>query len=260
MSTTENLVVRIQNGEYNLMPALWENVHDFITWRARQQIAIIGNRGGVEVNDLVNSGYFALIDAVRTYQPGKSVFLSWLSIHLKNSFSEATGFRTQAQKNDALRFAISLSTPLDDESGDVLGDILESPESTSGFDRVDEKIHVGQLRTALQEEIDRLTRNQAQVIRSRYFVGESYSDIGRRLNVSTSRAQQLEDEAMRELRKPESLRRLESFVEARTPYYLQSGPEAFQRTHTSAVEEIVFLREKLRRYGENRIMEEHKWM
>lgn len=260
MSTIENLVIRIQNGEPDLMPELWENVHHFIAWRARQVLAIIGNRGGAEVDDLVNSGYFALLDAVRTYKPEESGFCSWLSVHLKNSFSEATGFRTQTQKNDSMRYSVSLSTPLDDESGDALGDILEDPEGAFGFEQVEQDVYVEQLRVALQEQIEKLPPSQAETIRYRYFDGNTYAEIGCLLDISTSRAQQLEDEAIRKLRDPETRKRLEAFVEGRTPYYLQTGPEAFQRTHTSAVEAIVFLRERLRRYGERKITEEHKWM
>lgn len=260
MSTIENLVIRIQNGEMDLMPELWENVHRFIAWRARQLLATISNHGGAEVDDLVNSGYFALLDAVRTYNPEESGFCSWLSVHLRNTFSEATGFRTMTQKNDLLRYAVSLSTPLDEKSGDVLGDILEDPEGDSGFERVEQDIYVEQLRAALQEQIERLPLPQAETIRHRYFNGSTYAEIGCLLDISTSRAQQLEYEAIRKLREPETRKRLEAFVEGRTPYYLQTGPEAFQRTHTSAVEEIVFLRERLRRYGERKITEEHKWM
>lgn len=260
MSTIENLVIRIQNGEPDLMPELWENVHRFIAWRARKLLATTGNHGGAEVDDLVNSGYFALLDAVWTYKPEESGFCSWLSVHLQNTFSEATGFRTKTQKNDPLRYAVSLSTPLDEESGDVLGDLIEDPEWASGFEAVEQNIYDEQLRKILQEEIEKLPPSQAETIRHRYFDGSTYAEIGYLLDISTSRAQQLEYEAIRKLREPETRKRLEAFVEGRTPYYLQTGPEAFQRTHTSAVEEIVFLRERLRRYGERKITEEHKWM
>lgn len=259
MSTIEDIVLRVQNGETDLMPELWENVHAFIAWRARRLLSAIENRRGVEVDDLVNSGYFALLDAIRTYRRDESGFLSWLSIHLRNSFSATTGFRTQAQKNDTLRFSVSLSLPLDDESGDTLGDILADPGVDGQFEAVEQKIYIEQLRSALLDVVDKLPPQQADTIRHRYFEGQTYAEIGKGLEVSTSRAQQLEDEALRKLRSPEAIKRLESFVDSRTPYFLPVGPPEFQRNHTSSVETIVFLRERLRNYGEKHIMEGNKW-
>lgn len=59
---------------------------------------------------------------------------------------------------------------------------------------------------------------------------------------------QLEHKALRALRRRRELRQ---FVEQRTPYYLRVGAAEFQRTGDSAVERIVFKREKLMERGEN---------
>lgn len=250
--SNEELVAEIQTGRTELVELLWENVEKLISWRAHRFLSILSATGlchGVEIGDLINTGYFAVLAAVKTYDPEKGKFSSWLILYLKNAFAEATGYRTEKQRGDPLRYALSMDAPLEDEDGDTVGDLQADPAATIPFENVDDAIFYGQLRQALEKAISELPATQAEVIRRRYWDRQTLEEIGEAIGKSTERIRQLEDNAILAMRMPPHSNQLETFVEQRTPYYLHIGSREFQRTHTSATEKIVFLREKLKKEG-----------
>lgn len=247
--SNEELVAAIQAGQTELLQQLWENVEKLISWRANRFLAMLSTAGlchGVESGDLINSGYFALLAAVKTYKPGQSKFSFWLLQHLQTAFAEATGYRTEKQRSDPLRYALSMDMHLEDEDGDTLGDLQADPAATIPFENVDAEIFRGQLRNALEDAISDLPDIQAVIIRRHYWEQQSLEEIGTVVGKSTERVRQLEENGIRTLRTLPHMEALDLFLERKTPYYLQVGPQEFQRTHTSATEKIVLLRERIR--------------
>ena len=247
--SNEELVAAIQSGQTELLPQLWENVEKLIAWRANRFLSAISATGlchGVESGDLINSGYFAMLAAIKTYEPEQSKFSSWLLQYLQTAFAEVTGYRTEKQRSDPLRYALSMDMPLEEEDSDTLGDLHADPAATIPFENVDAETFRGQLHNALEEAISNLPDIQAVVIRRHYWDQQTLEEIGVAIGKSTERARQLEEKAIRAMRKQPCSRHLEDFVDQRTPYYLHVGPMDFQRTHTSATERLVLLRERLR--------------
>lgn len=247
--SNEELVVAIQAGQVELMPQLWDNVEKLIAWRANRRLAVLSAVGlchGVESGDLINSGYFAVLAAVKTYDPEKCLFSTWLLWYLKTAFAEVTGSRTERQRNEPLRYALSMDAPLEDTDGVTLGDLQADPTATIPFEDVETAVFRDQLRHTLEEVIGELPEVQAEIIRRHYWDQQTLEEIAATVGKSTERVRQLEEKAIRAMRTPPHSDRLEDFVERRTPYYLHVGPQEFQRTHTSATERIVLLRERLR--------------
>ena len=112
-------------------------------------------------------------------------------------------------------------------------------------------MYLARLREVLDKALSELPPQLEAVIRQRYFETATFEQIAETLEVSTSRAQQLEEKALCALREQPHRDNLETFVESRTPYFLHVGPTEFQRSRESAVEKIYFLRERLRRLSEN---------
>ena len=113
--SNEELVAAIQAGE-DRMGELWIQVEGLVKWTAKHRIAILEGRGGVEFEDLYQSGYPALVAAVYSYKPDKGAFSTWFMFYLRTAFAEATGHRTAKQKLDPLNAALSLDTPLGDDA------------------------------------------------------------------------------------------------------------------------------------------------
>lgn len=243
--SNEELAARIQAGETNLMEDLWEQVAGLVKWAARRIMPALGNRGGVELDDLIQSGYLALVAAVASYAPDNGSFSSWLMYYLKTAFAQASGYRTEKQRNDPLRFAVSLEAPLGDEDGNTVGDLQADPTSAAPFEAVEERIYREQLRQVLESVLDQLTPAQAETIRGRYFQGATLEEVAADMGKSMERIRQLEINALDQLRRDELRNQLETFLN-NTPYFLHVGPATFHRTGESSVEKIVFLRERLR--------------
>lgn len=79
--SNEELVARIQAGDQNGMTELWYQVEKFIAWKAQRIMPTLGESTVIEVDDLIQTGYFALVSAVATYSPGEGEFVKWLSYY-----------------------------------------------------------------------------------------------------------------------------------------------------------------------------------
>jgi len=254
--SNEELVAAIQAGQVELIPQLWENVEKLIAWRANRFLAAISATGlchGVEIGDLLNSSYFAVLAAVKTYDSEKCQFSTWLLWFLKTAFAEASGYRTEKQRSDPLRYALSLDTPLDDEDGDAIGDLQADPAATIPFENVDEAIYRNQLHQVLDESITQLPAVQTEILRRHYWDQQTLEDIGAVIGKSTERVRQLKERAIHTLKTQPFSENMDAFLERHTPYYLRVGPQEFQRTHTSATERIVLLRERMREERKSRL-------
>lgn len=239
--TNEELVARIQAGERDRLSELWGQVEQFVAKRANHVMAMYAagymtNSGGVEFDDLYNSGYLALVAAVDTYKPEKGMkFISWFSFALQNAFGIAGGWRSQ--KNDALRRAVSLDAPIDGEDdSDPLSQIVEDTGAAQALQAVEDKIFHEQLHAALERALQRLPTAEGEAIRGKYFEGRELSKIEKNAVLR----------GMAKLKRPTGHRELLPYIEGRTPFYLQVGVQAFQRDGESSVERIVFLRDRLR--------------
>ena len=152
-------------------------------------------------------------------------------------------FGWRLHKNDALRRAVSLDAPPSEDGGEdvrALAEFVEDPSAAQSLQGVEDSIYHDQLHAALERAMEQLTDEERNCIRRRYWEGCSLKEAG---------GGRLEEKALIKLRRPSVRRELESYVDSRTPYYLQVGVDAYQNTGVSAVEKIVFIREHLRKQG-----------
>lgn len=64
--TNEELAIKCKTDK-DYIPALWEAVHKLICQWATKYLPVSGATSQYEVDDLVQSGYFALLKAVNAY-------------------------------------------------------------------------------------------------------------------------------------------------------------------------------------------------
>lgn len=244
--SNEELAQRIQDGERGLISQLWEQVAQFIRLQAYKRYVLTGGMGGVEVEDLAQSGYFALLAALDTYDRSTGYkFLTYLSVALKNAFREATGYHpTRSVKHDLIDKAASLDAPLSgDDEEFTLGDTLADP--MNDYDALEHKIWLDQLQETMSRALDTLPAEWRDVLHRYYWQGQTEEQIGRETKTSRQEAQKRKRDALLHLYRHKHRLELEQFVDARTPYYLHVALPYFTATHTSAVELAVFKREAL---------------
>lgn len=241
--TAEEIAAAIQDGQKDLYADLWEQVSGFVAWQAKRYYVATGGVGGVEVEDLVQSGYLAMLEALIYYDRAAGYkFNTILGNCLKTAFSSACGIRTS--KRDPLLHSLSINAPMgEDQDGGELGETIADPRDD--FAEADQRMFLEELRPALDKAISKLQPEQRDTINRRYFQGQNYEEISQATGIPPHTARSREREGLNELRKPSA--GLWRFVEESTPYYLHVGKKAFNSTGTSAVEKIVLIRENIER-------------
>ena len=112
--TNEALVTLIQQGRSDLVPVLWFQVERFIAQQANHWT--LANRSRVEFDDLYQAGFLAVMEAVRTFDGERGVkFVTWLGYPLHKAFQDVLGIRTERQRRDPLRNAVSLDAPVQED-------------------------------------------------------------------------------------------------------------------------------------------------
>lgn len=253
--TNEELVAMIQGGRNDLTIVLWDQVERFAFKEAlkryQKTVGFDGAKGfgGVEVNDLMQSAFLAMLEATQTYDAGAGgKFITWFSFYLRKAFNEAQGYRTERQTKDPLNSAKSFDRPVyaDDNDNDItLGDLTADPRDH--FGELEEQVYNDELHAALDAEIETLSSRQSDAIRLQYWQGKTLKEAGEIMSVSPSAVRVFRNDGIKQLRRPKHRHKLEAFLDRNTPFYLHVGVQAFNSKHESAVERLVFMRDKLAR-------------
>ena len=115
LMTNEELATEIKQGSIDLLPELWEQIKLFIYKYCNRYFTLYGGsctKAGADVDDLIQEGYFALLDAVQAYKPESGYkFITFMSYPLKNHLNTIIGIRTASGKNSALNNSMSLDKP-----------------------------------------------------------------------------------------------------------------------------------------------------
>lgn len=205
--SNEELATLIQAGERDRLPELWAQVERFVWRQGRRWLLALDGRGGVALEDLLQCGFLALVDAVDSYRADKGKnFIGWFDYRLKTAFSEAYGLRTQLQRQDPIHQALRLEAPLTDKVGDplVLADVLQDPAAEAAFDSVEKM----ELRETMRKALQSLTEDQRTAVYLRYWCDLTLEQIGNSLGLSRSEVALLEQTALRKLRHPVNSQKL----------------------------------------------------
>lgn len=242
--SNEELVSKIQQGERDRLGELWAQVERFVSQQAGKRARALNGFGGTTEDDLYQSGFLALVDAVDSYDPAAGCsFIGWLAMKLRTSFAEAGGYRSRKQALDPLHRAGSLDAPLgDDEGGATLGDL--QPDSAQGFEEAEERLWREQLHTSLERALNTLPEAEAGALRKRFYRGQTLEAIAAAEGVNKEAVRQRENKALRALRHPKTSRELRAFIEERTPYYGGVGLSKFTATGSGQPERVVIMRER----------------
>jgi RNA polymerase sigma factor (sigma-70 family) len=150
---------------------------------------------GVEISDLEQQAFFALDDAVKTYDPERGVkFITWLGFPLKKRFNEAVKLRTPRQKKDPTLTADRLDEPIKNLEGVSLGDTIPDPAAGEALERAEDGI-------ALAEAMSALTDEQRDVLELRYFADLPWRDVAASMDISIPMARFFGQKGLERLRR-----------------------------------------------------------
>ena len=252
--SNEELAVRIKAGERDRLLELWVQVKDLVAWYAVRRYNAAPGLGGVEVDDLIQSGFIAMVEAVESFDPGAGYkFSTWMKRPLQTAFAKAGGYLTEKQKMDPLHRCDSLDRPVGEDDGDTLGDLQAAPDDD--MEAAERRIWLEQLRAALDKAVATLPAEWEELIDRHYYLGETLQQTADSMGWTRYEVKCQTAKALKNLRRNVNRNGLAWFYEERaldlkTPWFLHVGPAAFASKGTSSVEKIVLQRERDREHPE----------
>ena len=201
----EEIVGMIKQGDLSLAPKLYEQTKGiicYVVWREwrREHIRRGAKARGMEVEDLLQEGYFMMIQSAQLYDSSIGAsFKAYLFAHIRGRLKAMTAFR----KVDN---TCSLSEPFGagDDAG-PLEEIVEDPTALRDFAAVEDRDYLDRLRSDLNDSIEELSSEQAEVIRGKYIESRLVKDLASDLKIAEKKIALIEERALRELRKSERL-------------------------------------------------------
>ena len=215
--TNEDLVTKAKAGDRDALAQLWEQNRGLLATLFSELARKAGARMaamGVTWEDVEQSFFLAVALAVRLYEPERGVlFSSFLRYPVKAVFFDLVGWRTEHQKRDPLGQCASLDEPVSGEDGSQTprGELVPDPAAGRQFQDAEERLYTEQLHADLDECLSSLEPDQATTVRYRYYENMSLQDIGARMGCDSEAARRLESKAMRKLRSPQNVRRLQQY-------------------------------------------------
>lgn len=168
--TANEIAAAVQAGK-SVILELWRAVERFAKKQALRWCRAWEGRGGVTIDDLMQCAFLALLDALESWKPDGGAFLTWYGLKLKAAFTAAYGQRTERERRDPLQFAISLETPLDDSEDEfTLADTVHDESAEAAFEDITDKDRWQRLHNMLEEALSTLPPDQAEALRTRYFL------------------------------------------------------------------------------------------
>lgn len=194
--TNEELAIKIQQGETELIGVLWDQVHKFVRMMAKRRALFLEDTV-VDAEDLYQSGYFALLYAVKSFDPASGYsFITFLTRPLRSSFSEAAGCRTERQRKAQRWSHVSLDATVEGE-GATLHAFVPDSSAENAFLEIERK----ELCRAVSQALEGLTDEQRSALVARYCLKKTLTEEERKR----------EKEALRVLRQKKTLRDLRAY-------------------------------------------------
>mgnify|MGYP003292777038 CR=1 FL=1 len=249
--TNEKLAELIKSGQKEYCADLWEQTRKIFTKKANRFYnfnRLQCDRCGLMIEDLIQICYFAMLEAVRAYNPEKEYkFTTYINFHFRNAMREAVGIRGAGRQN-LLNECSSLDIPIGEDEETALLEFVEDKEAYAAFDRSDTAQTLDKLRILLDEAIDYLPPIHAEILRLRYFGGVTYTEIAERLGMKTIQGvKNLEANAFRRIATSRHKRILQEYrdIELSDRAYHSTGLTSFMYKGASSQELAVEYADRL---------------
>lgn len=244
-STNEELAVRIQNGEKELIGELWENNYKLLYQMSNRFYNYNTDRCiacGVEIEDIQQSCYFALCAAVGAYkQESEYKFTTYINYSFKNAVAALLNGGQRKRKRIPLNCSASLDVPLSEDSEATKADVIIDYKAEQSFEHIEDEMFTQELNKTLTQAIAAVCNETEKNILNRlYWNNETFVDIARSMNVSNGNIHSIHNHALVMLRSSHAKRMLEPYREFITSRaYKGIGLSSFRSSGISSVERVV---------------------
>lgn len=243
--TNEALAKAIQeDGNEALMLQLWAQVKRWVAKYAMKWFLFYNggrtttSRRGVTINDLIQSGYLAMVDAVQTFEAGNGSFIGWLTFYLQNEFAALYGVRAERTKHDPINYALPFSAPIAPNKPDrgSIEDFYCDRTAKDGIQQIEDNDYIRSMRVALEKALDDIPPKDADTIRRKWLNNQTRSEIAADLGVSYNEIVRREKKGFSYLRRLQTIDKLREF----NPYSCTSY-KSWYRSGMSVEERYVIM-------------------
>lgn len=223
-ATNAALAALAAAGNTFALGQLWEVNKGFVRrqlWKWYAKNKPVADNAGRTFEDLTQEAYFAVDFAATHYNAEQGSFTTYLNYALLKQIRTATcgeharvvptedGRRVAVSANP-LNECSSLDVRLDeaDEGSSTKGETIEDPAATQAFQQAEDGVYTEELHTALETAMTQhLTEREADVLRRRYYDGQTLQAIGEELGVRGERVRIIEGKAIRKMKGLSSIQR-----------------------------------------------------
>lgn len=201
--TNEQLATFIHaGGNDELIPLLWENVKKLLYFQSESYYRAHSEsckRRGVEVWDIKQVAYCAFMEAVKAFDPERHYkFVTFITLPFKNEIKKLLDIRNERGQLEPLNNCLSLEAPAAaDTDGDIITllDIIADWNSLHFIDDMERAA----VADTVREVVSALPAPLSEIIELYYFDGLTCKEIGKRMNETQSKINELRHKALRKL-------------------------------------------------------------
>ena len=223
-ATNAALAALAAAGNTFALGQLWEVNKGFVRrqlWKWYAKNKPVADNAGLTFEDLTQEAYFAVDFAATHYNAEQGSFTTYLNYALLKQIRTATcGEHARVvATEDGRRVAVS-ANPLNecssldvrfdesDEGSSTKGETIEDPAATQAFQQAEDGVYTEELHTALETAMTQhLTEREADVLRRRYYDGQTLQAIGEEFGVRGERVRIIEGKAIRKMKGLPSIQR-----------------------------------------------------
>lgn len=203
--SNEELAVLIQQGHTELYSELWERVDKLIGMIILKSTKHRILPPDIDKEDLLQCGYFAMVAAVKAYNPNKEYkFNSYLNWHVKNTVNTAINYgKRKTSTDDNIKvYSYNVNVSGDDGEETERLELMQDEKSLYEY----EALELSDVQKHVWEAVAELPERQGEVIRRYYLERESLTDIAKDKGLSVTNIQQRKNQGLQMLRKNQWLR------------------------------------------------------
>lgn len=247
--TNEELAVRFQNGEKELINELWNNTQKLFYLKSNNFYNRFTDKCiacGVELADIYQSCFLALHEAARAYKADSGYkFTTYITYSFKNAVNALLNGGQKRRISDPLNNRpISLDVPLTEDTETTKADMLPDETAAESFDNAEERIYTEELHNALEQAMQTAcNEREADILRRLYWNGETLAEAAKFFGVAPNAIHQSRNHAFRDIKRnfvaKSILQPYKDFIESHA--YHGTGLTSFRSSGTSSVERTVEL-------------------
>lgn len=171
----EELAARIKAGEKSLLPMLWGECRGTVIIMAAKYRSIIEQNAFVDMEDFIQCGYFAMLEAVEAYNPEKGYkFTSYMTFKYKKQIYKMFGNVREGDKRIFPAAASSLNITLENDGHET--ELLEMLEDKSAGS-IESDYEKKELQQIVRKAVGKLPERERYVIQEIYFNGRAKTEI-----------------------------------------------------------------------------------